>query len=83
VVIVGGPENNGIVGSNEAVHFPSLDSCIPYASLGLLVGDEAAVPQTKETLDARGVHVLPGAIDVLNVGDWGVVHVRPVRFLCR
>src|SRR5436190_2334994 len=27
------------------------------------VGDDAAMPQADETLDARGMHVLPGAID--------------------
>jgi dihydroorotase len=30
----------------------------------LAVGDAAAMPPAKETLDARGLHLLPGAIDV-------------------
>jgi dihydroorotase len=30
----------------------------------IAVGSEAAMPPARETLDARGLHVLPGAIDV-------------------
>src|SRR4051812_5329850 len=30
----------------------------------IAVGDDAVMPQATETLDARGLHVLPGAIDV-------------------
>ena len=29
----------------------------------IAVGDDAAMPQAAETIDARGLHVLPGAID--------------------
>ena len=29
----------------------------------IAVGDDAVMPQSTETLDARGLHVLPGAID--------------------
>jgi dihydroorotase len=39
------------------------------------VGDEAAMPPAKETLDATGMHVLPGAIDVhVHFRDPGYPH---------
>ena len=39
------------------------------------VGSEAAMPPARETLDARGLHVLPGAIDVhVHFRDPGYPH---------
>src|SRR5476651_497648 len=43
--------------------------------LVIAVGDNAAMPQARETLDARGLHVLPGAIDVhVHFRDPGYPH---------
>jgi dihydroorotase len=43
--------------------------------LVMAVGDDAAMPQARETLDARGLHVLPGAIDVhVHFRDPGYPH---------
>ncbi len=44
--------------------------CVTDASIAIkdgvivCVGSEATMPSARETLDARGLHVLPGAIDV-------------------
>ncbi len=41
----------------------------------IAVGDEAAMPPARETLDATGLHVLPGAIDVhVHFRDPGYPH---------
>ncbi len=41
----------------------------------LAVGDDAAMPAARETLDANGLHVLPGAIDVhVHFRDPGYPH---------
>jgi dihydroorotase len=41
----------------------------------IAVGSEAAMPPARETLDARGLHVLPGAIDVhVHFRDPGYPH---------
>ena len=41
----------------------------------IAVGDDAAMPQTRESLDARGMYVLPGAIDVhVHFRDPGYPH---------
>src|SRR3954471_22557313 len=41
----------------------------------IAVGDDAIMPPAKETLDARGMHVLPGAIDVhVHFRDPGYPH---------
>ena len=41
----------------------------------IAVGAEAAMPPARETLDARGLHVLPGAIDVhVHFRDPGYPH---------
>jgi dihydroorotase len=43
--------------------------------LVIAVGDDAAMPQARETLDARGMHILPGAIDVhVHFRDPGYLH---------
>jgi dihydroorotase len=43
--------------------------------LVIAVGDDAAMPQARETLDARGMHILPGAIDVhVHFRDPGYPH---------
>jgi dihydroorotase len=43
--------------------------------LVIAVGDDSAMPQATETLDARGLHVLPGAIDVhVHFRDPGYPH---------
>ena len=41
----------------------------------IAVGDDAAMPAAAETLDATGLHVLPGAIDVhVHFRDPGYPH---------
>ncbi|MDF2116232.1 allantoinase AllB [Roseiarcaceae bacterium H3SJ34-1] len=41
-----------------------IDACLAIKDGKVFaIGDEAAMPQAKETLDVRGLHVLPGAID--------------------
>ena len=41
----------------------------------IAVGSEAAMPPARETLDARGLHILPGAIDVhVHFRDPGYPH---------
>ena len=64
--------NNGKVVSPDAVIEASVavkDGCI------LAVGAAEAMPATKETLDAAGLHVLPGAIDVhVHFRDPGYPH---------
>ena len=43
--------------------------------LVIAVGDDAAMPEARETLDARGMHILPGAIDVhVHFRDPGYPH---------
>jgi dihydroorotase len=45
------------------------------SGLVIAVGDDAAMPPARETLDARGLHVLPGAIDVhVHFRDPGYPH---------
>jgi dihydroorotase len=55
--------------------------CVIEASIAIkdgaiiAVGDDAAMPAARETLDARGLHVLPGAIDVhVHFRDPGYPH---------
>ena len=53
-----------------------IDACVAIKD-GVItaVGDEAAMPEARETLDATGMHVLPGAIDVhVHFRDPGYPH---------
>src|SRR5215467_12207010 len=50
------------------------------AGLIVAVGSEAAMPPARETLDAKGLHVLPGAIDVhVHFRDPGYPHKEDFR----
>jgi dihydroorotase len=53
-----------------------IDACIAIKDgVIVAVGNEAAMPQARETLDATGMHVLPGAIDVhVHFRDPGYPH---------
>ncbi len=53
-----------------------IDACVAIKDGKIVaVGDEAAMPQARETLDATGMHVLPGAIDVhVHFRDPGYPH---------
>src|SRR5262249_41851612 len=53
-----------------------IDACVAIKD-GVItaVGDEAAMPPARETLDATGMHVLPGVIDVhVHFRDPGYPH---------
>ena len=54
-----------ITGATVVTHTASLNAAVAIRGGRILaIGEQAAMPAARETLDATGLHLLPGAIDV-------------------